>query len=457
MAPWQRISSTTVSRPIGENEMFLKLYEESGAPINRGAWSLSATATLEGKGAASDLLPGKVRRAWGHLRFQHPNIAAIVAEDKENLIYTIPEASTLDSWYDDTFKLVDNIRPAGTTTKTLPAQKPGSYMDLTYATQTREVQLYTMHWRTDGRGILLLLNDLLKLVAQDDLDDPQLLAWGEEVSRLAPPIEEVLGCPPDPNETQKKIAEECVGSFGRFAGAVGIPFIEDAGAPGATARYNLTFDKTFTEAVVKACKTRDITVTSAIHASLATANWRFSTEDRKLAHYTSCARWSLRPWIPAPFNTSAHAAALCTTGWMERVEQTNDWPGLARHYTSIYRRGLSSDFLHAHQMYASGLVQMMQNLPEGQPPQSEVDISSIGVVDQVLQPHYGSDEEGIELKAISVGLDMLTPQSMLFVWTFRGQLSLELCYNEAFHTRKQMDEFVLALRSILVHELQIVD
>lgn len=186
---------------------------------------------------------------------------------------------------------------------------------------------------------------------------------------------------------------------------------------------------------------------------MAAVNCAHAVPERKNQHYTSTARFSLRPYLPEPYSTPAYAAGLYTTGWMEKVEPSQEWIDHARYYQSVYRKGIYPGFLDAYRAYGSKLLEMLQKVSPGVPFPSDVDISSIGVAENLIQRSYGSDEGGIEVFSISVGTEILARSAVCFVWTFRDQLNLCVVFNQAFHERAQMDDFVNPVKSILMQEL----
>ncbi|KAF2877544.1 hypothetical protein BDV95DRAFT_625398 [Massariosphaeria phaeospora] len=438
MAPWQPTLASTYSRPLGENETFIKMVGDAGHPVAREHWAINSIATIVPKGGLAGTIAAQLRRAWGHLRFLHPSIAAF--PEGENLIYHVPGPHELQQWIENSFKVVDDAESAADVVRTLPV-RPQPSATITFITKTAELLGHTAHWRTNGIGVVMLFDALLRLVTQPDLGDPATLSWGEEVSRLAPAVEDAASIPDSPSATQKALGQTCVETFGLTSGAVGIPFLQGT-VPQGTLSAAVRLSPALTKGVVQAAKKRDISVTSAVHASLAFANWQHAAVDRKSQHYTSTVRFSLRP-------------GLYTTGWMERVEATESWEIIAKHYNEIYQRGLRKDFINGHREYAKGLSEMLHNLPEDLPPASDIDISSIGIAESLIERIYGSDEWGIEVDSVEVSVEILTPQATCFVWTFRDQLNLTVVYNEVFHAQAQMQDFVESIKSILLEELRV--
>jgi hypothetical protein len=282
------------------------------------------------------------------------------------------------------------------------------------------------------------------------------LPWGEEPKRLAPAVEDAADISAVANKQQMTLGNQYLSTFGLAGGAVGIPYDgETSTLPQGTRSARLTFDAPNTGAIVDKCKELGVSVTSAVHASVAAANWELATPDRKHEHYTSTVRFSLRPYLLSPFNGPEYAAGLYTTGWMEKVDAERAWLEHAKHYNQIYQKGISQEYLAAHRVYASELGNMLRNLPPDLPVHSDVDISSIGVAETWMKRSYGGDYSGIAVVGVSVGVEILSRQAVCFVWTFREQLNLSVVYNEAYHKEVQMRRFVAAVESALKTGLEI--
>ncbi|KAK6836736.1 hypothetical protein PG987_007231 [Apiospora arundinis] len=443
------------ARPIGENEDFIKLVGDAGLqlPYKREGWAINSTATVFPTGSFESAdLAALFRRAWGHLRFQHPSLAAELVPSSgvatTFLLYHVPASgAALDAWVDRTFRV---------------AADASSSADVIPTFQPSPCSLHTSHWRTDGVGVLLLLDALLALASDPTLADPALLAWGTEAERLAPSVEFAAAMPAKPTPEIKERATALSGTFAHAFGAIGIPYLGDADTPPAGTRSaTLTLDKEETKKIIAACKKLGFSVHVAVHASVAGANYALADEtDRARKHYTSTVRFSLRPYVSAPDSTPASAAGLYTTGWVKRVEPDMSWAERARSYTGEYKKGITREFLEAHREYATQLGAMLRGLKapgEGDvvpPPPSDMDISSVGVVDdKMVRRSYGTLQAGFEVTAVGLGVEILTRQGTMFVWTFREQLNLSVTYNEAYHSEEQMQEFVRTVRLQLLKGL----
>ena len=452
---WGELTAGRWVRSISENESFLKMLGDSGHALGREHWAVSATASFTPQGSlAQENLSSLVLQSWKNLRFNHPSIAAYPT-DGETFAYDVPDVAALDEWSSSTFQIVDD----GTTDELIASFKPGPYATLAYFPKSNELLLHTAHWRTDGIGALLLLDAIFHLMADPSLPEPTTLLWGQETARLAPPVEQAANMPTKPSDADKTLAQQCVEPFHTVTGSVGITYqgtIETAPASTRTAYLHLSAAET--DAVVHACKARGhpITVTAAVHASIAAANYAHAAPADQGKHYTSTIKFNLRPYLPEPYSGRAYAGAVYTTGWMKAVTASSTWDERAQAYSHDYRAGLTPAYISAHREYARGLSDLLRNMPQGGDPPSDVDISSLGVVDEKLvHREQGAAARGIQVDNVSVGVEVLTRQCVCFLWTFRERLSLSVVYNESFYTLEMVAAFLHTVEVVLFQELGI--
>ncbi|KAL8823888.1 MAG: hypothetical protein Q9191_005466 [Dirinaria sp. TL-2023a] len=451
---WSAVAPGRFQRTIGENETFIKLVGDPGHLLNREHWAINAVASFTPRGSlAQQDLPVLFARVWKILRFHHPSIAAYATDDK-TLEYTVPDGAALDQWTAETFDVVTEK----TADDLIHDFKPSPYAMLILLPQSNQILFHTAHWRTDGVGILLLIDAFLDLAVSPMLPDPDSLAWGQEVPRLAPAVESAAGMPTMPTDAIKSIAQGYAETFYQASDAIGIPYKGNASTiPSGTRSTHLTFDATETLGIVDQCRMRGFSVSSALHASVAAANRALALKDNKQKHYTSTIRFSLRPYLPKPYSTPAYASGLYTTGWMKTIPASASWVDHAKAYNEEYRKGLNDEYINSHRQYALALGELIRNMPQGGDPPSDVDISSIGIAEKLIARFKGSSDMGLEVQSVSVGVEILTRQCVCLVWTFRNQLNLNLVYNASFHDEGDTTEFLHSVKRILLHELAMQD
>ena len=447
--PWSEVAPRTFERAVGENELFIKLIGDSGHTLGREHWAINSIASFKTLGSLqNEDLSTLFLKAWKTLRFHHPSLAVQPANDT-SLIYNVPDAAALHQWATETFQVIENK----TADEIIPNIKPTSFATLTYLPASNEILGHTAHWRTDDVGVLLLIDLFFELATSPTLPDPNTLMWGQETARLAPAIEDAADVPIAPTDAIKTLSQKYVETFYPAAGAVGIPYKSEATVPRGTRSSRLIFSPSETNLVASQCKAKGFFVTSAVHASVAATNYALASLENKDKHYTSTVRFSFRPYLPKPYSTPAYASALYTTGWMRTVPASASWIENAKAYNDEYCNGLNKDFIVSHREYALGLCDLIRNMPQPQDPPSDVDISSIGIAESLIERVKGTEDRGVEVQSVSVGVEMLTRQCVCFVWTFRDQLNLNMFYNEGFHDEKDTALFLQTLKEILLKEL----
>ncbi|KAJ5623837.1 hypothetical protein N7510_000146 [Penicillium lagena] len=447
---WSNVSEQRYERPLGENETFIKILGDTARPFNREHWAINIIASVTPLGSlAKEHQSSLFREAWKALRFRHPTIAAYIV-DETKYVYDIPDLTALEKWTAETFQVIEDK----TADEVIASATRVPYATMTFLPQTGELLGRSQHWRTDGIGGLILMDDFLDLAAQS-AGGTSSLPWGEEIVRLAPCVEEAASSFITSEKQDKQLSQNYVASFGHAAGAIGIASRAPAEtSPGGTCISRLHLTEQETKAVLQGCKARNLSVTAAVHASIAGANYALATADDQNKHYTSTIRYSLRPFLPEPYSGRQYASTIFTTGWMFPVSSESSWLDRAKAYHGEYRKGLSHAYISAHREYAIGLCNLLRSLPKNIPSPTDVDISSLGVCERFVARAKGTAERGIRIDRVSGGLDMINRQSVCHVWTFRDQLCLNLAYNEAFYDRAEGDSFLQIVKASLLHELR---
>lgn len=450
--PWSEVSKGRHERAVGENETFIKILADAARPLNREHWAINVVAAVTPMGTiAQENLSSLFREAWKALRFLHPTIAAYIV-DEDTYVYEVPDSNALETWSAETFRVVEDK----SADEMIACMTPGRYATMTYLPKTRELLGHSQHWRTDGVGGFILMDDFLDLASRTPPPNASKLQWGQEPARLAASIEEAANVPVNPSTKDKELGAKCVESFGLAVGAIGIASrAPTETVPGGTHIARLHLTEAETSAVLQACKARKISVTAAVHASVAAANYALASWEDRSKHYTSTIRYSFRPFLPNPYSGREYAATIFTTGWMFAVPADSSWEERARKYHEQYHVGLSPKYISAHREYALGLCNLLRSLPQGAPSPTDVDISSVGVVERFMAREKGTVERGIRVDRVSGGLEMVDRQCVCHVWTFRDQMCLNLVYNEAFYGKAEMDAFLEVVRDSLLRELTV--
>ncbi|KAK6078946.1 hypothetical protein SCUP234_05872 [Seiridium cupressi] len=445
---WVQVSPGCWQRPIGENERMIKWIGDRAHAQGREQWSINAVGTLDFTEVPNEELFSCIRKAWALMRFNHPSIAATAFSDTLN--YQVPDTAALRQWGNETLHIISE--PSIDASDLIAGLKPSPFVTSYFILHTRQIILHTAHWRTDGFGALQLLNAFLEALTSNQAT--ATIPWGEEAARLCPSIEDVLQLPVEATEEIKAATADCLATLRHVPGSVGLPYDgTQATKPRGTRGIRRSLSENNTELIVSACEERNITLLSAVHASLAAINLRFAarnvSDSPNSGHYTSTMRFSLRPYLPAPFNTAQHASALYTGGYFAAVDPATGWREHATKYSSLYRVGLSHGFLISRRQYAATALNLMIQAAAAGPVRSEIDISSVDDAERLVTPIHHSNRGilDVEVKDISLGVECLAKETYLFCWTFRGNLEFNLVYNEAFYQKSVMETILDTLFS----------
>ena len=450
---WSKVSPGRYQRHIGENEKFIKAIGDHAHAAGREHWSITAKASFRlAEPLKADELSAKFRQAWKALRFEHPSIAS-TAED-ETLNYIVPSIDALESWSKETFFVHDGKLSAD---DLIASFKPCSYVTAHYLSESSELILHTAHWRTDGFGALQLVNAFFGAYTALPDRNPLDLPWGQEVERLVLSIEETLNLPQEATPEIKNAADQYISTLAHAKGAVGVVYRGDNSMlPLGTRSARLHLSQSTTLAISEACKMRNLSVLSAVHASVAAITYDGAPTGSKDKHYTSTMRFGLRPHLPEPYGRARYASGLYTGGYMFKVPASQSWAQKADLYNEEYRRGVTQEFLLARRHYALKVQDLMRKPPPtSNPPPSEVDISSVGNADLLVSPIHKAGHDSLEILDVSIGVETLTRQMYCFVWTFRNQMEFNLVYNEAYYDAAFPMELLSNLKSVLEVELEI--
>ncbi|CAF9926181.1 hypothetical protein IMSHALPRED_006887 [Imshaugia aleurites] len=453
--PWKMVSEGRFERPLGETEKLLWLIGASAFAFGKDEWHLFTTARLHlgCEALLGDEAVAALRKAWKSLRFEHPSIAVIT--DGATLTYDVPDVSSLEQWADKTF-IVD--RDTEEAEDVIASIGPCEQAQLHVLPHTRQIVLHTAHWRSDGRGLPQLLDRLLHFMTHPQLSS---LRWGEETSRLTICLEDAANMIDQVSPADQARVKEMAGQLLKGSPALTISCIGDTDTqPGSPRRCLLSLTALQTAALISTCRARNLTVTAAVHAAIATTNIAHATLSSKGLDYRSSIRRDLRARLKEPHNSPASAAALFNTATIFSLPADGTWTDFAKHLTDEYRGSYDDEQFRLHRVYYRQLVADITHAAtesSGTARAADVDISSIGLVENLLRREYGEGPGLVQVEDMAVSVNTCSRQAAVFVFTFRDCLNLYMTYNEAFYAREYMKRFLTEIKERLVAELGIGD
>ncbi|MCJ1307925.1 hypothetical protein MMC25_001573 [Agyrium rufum] len=443
--PWTEVSPGRFERPFDHLERHYLKILSTGIPLNREHYSISGAIRLEWDRPKKQIIDA-LRSAWKTLRFDYPSLAAVPLDDK--CVYEIPNEAALEAWLKETVVVLSS--DSETTVDDLYANfTPGNLAKIYYFPRSCEVVIHSSHWRIDGIGLLYLFDKLLKL-----LDEPREVQFGNEAERLSISLDEVMGLK---NEVKPELEQAATAQLMKILTnfpPVGLPTKPEK-VPGSSQRCRLELEPDLTSAIISNSKSKGYSVTTIIHAAIICANQVHADHDIPAKTYTSLLAYDLRKYCPAPYNTTNYPLCVYHTGFPATVVPSTLFEN-ASQLKSMYSQPLTEwnpspfDYLTSYVKQASALI--LAPLPEGTPIPSEVNLSSLGLLNGLLSAKYGKD---IEVKDFWLGVEMLTRVIMIHVWTREGRLTFSACYNREFYDASFVKTVLETVKQELVKGLGI--
>jgi hypothetical protein len=499
---WRETSPGLWERDVDEAEKFYyalaKLYEGSGRMFFAVTGHLSISVEIgreETREAVERRLDTALRGGWLALRYDHPTIASRVSHNPNTgklakSYRTCLSDTDREAWVAETYVPIStgetgeewaNSDPPAPKVATLFALKPRATAGglVTSNTVRLDLVLRSPHEIVDGIGTLHTFNNLMRLVADAYEQGSAFIIPrfdGSETTNLSPPFRVAANVPPELTERQKEhLSEQNAqkAAAGRDHGDVkvlGLPYQKGATAPGKHQRIALDFSEADTAALVAACKSLGATVTHAFHAAIAMAV-RDAQEKKEKAlkvRYVNYILRNERKSCVDPYNTPQHAVSVYhsvsgraltvdmslpasgeSVNPADRVEEFRSILEQMRHFYKAVADD-QDHYVLSLPIWEAGCPELPKTeaFPPVPPPRPNpsVSISSMGNIDVLIRSQHGQ---------ISVDKPWVTGEELgnglgLFLGTFRRKMTLSAAYNDAWHTKPEVEGFVYRCKEIVL-------
>lgn len=387
-----------------------------------------------------------LRNAWKALRFDYPGLA-VIPEGLNRKSYVLPNETSVEQWTEETF-FVEKTADYDSILANYPLRDLPS---LYFFPASSRILYLDSHWRIDGLGVCMLLNRFFSLLAAGTAS-PSTGMWVNDVDKISPSIEDAAGTPRTVDPKLDAFARAYIDHHHRNAVHVGgLPYNGDnKTGPGKMARTALVFDETSSVGLVAACKETGISVTAAIYAALAETMFGVLFSADK---YAAVMSLNMRNHLPHPYNTRDHAVQTYVRGITPSVSREDDFYQKARQLTAFYKEGNSEDFMRAFRLTAQYHAdELFKPRPHGTPPPSNIHLSSLGVVENHLERQHGN---AIQVADFQLGVNMMTRQVAIYIWTFDRRFNISLVYNDAYYHDSEMRNFLDSIMNVVKKEMGI--
>ncbi|KAI1340808.1 hypothetical protein F5Y15DRAFT_33245 [Xylariaceae sp. FL0016] len=455
---WMQASPNTYTQPYGFQEV---LYNAIAAPPGSpalfliGTWAtLSYTPSSPDNRLSVHELALRFRGAWLQMRLDYPTLAA--EGRPEGKTYTAPTSSAeLEQWLDETFI----VAPGRTAVEHWNSMVKTRHMSLFFLPEERQLFLQGEHHTLDGRGTMNFWDRFFQALASQTKDNPIKLD-GSEVSRLPPRSDDLL----DMTEKKPGRAEQRAHELLEPLTSMESPIFLPAQHPLPpcslrNAMLELKISTSATQSIIAACKAKGLSMTAAWHAAVVLATQTAQARRNEAmgagavagAQFGCFGNFDLRRYFPAP-GTGAGAPPLPDVYALNNHHCILPYvvtPGgktfaqLCRELGAFY----SQDVPRADPEVWSALGPMIRTMvPDFVKPQLDETtpaLSSLGVVDSFIKSTYvdadGKGKWGIE--HLWFGNTVMGPWFECFMWAWKGRLSFNICYNSAYYSHVEVEEF----------------
>ena len=441
---WRETSAGHFERPFDSLERFYRAISASGTAFDREHFVVNAVVRLRLNPSIGDIGQA-LRHAWMTLRYDYPQIAAYGRGN--TYIYEVPTASSINSWLSETFI---TEKATGSISSVCEDSAPSELAKMHYFPHTSEILFRSSHWRIDGIGSLHLLNQFLKTLAR-----PMSVTFGDEPKNLAVGLDEAANTPSQVTSEMEQSATDLLMQYVNNIPSIGLPTSKSQN-PGGSARCKVTFTLPLSTSVVARCKASGFSVTAATHAAIVGATLQHADPGKPADTYTSFSNFDLRKYLPPPYSSATKAVSIFHTGIPVVVKLSGfqkDAVQLQKLYSQRLNLPKQKNLFSFLACYVDKVNQLfVQPPPPGSLPPTEPSLSSLGIIDNFIADKHGNV---VEVTDFWLGVDMLSRQLMLYVWTHQGKLQLSACYNKEFYAREFVEIFLSDVKDILVEGLEI--
>ncbi|KAH7364779.1 hypothetical protein BKA65DRAFT_144332 [Rhexocercosporidium sp. MPI-PUGE-AT-0058] len=494
---WREVSPGRYERSIDEAEQFYtsmaKTWEATGhtyfaitacTGISIPRTYLSDASTLDAR------VEKAFRWAWKKLRYDHPTLAAPAEYDHrtkrcKKVYKTLRDEQELETWMTETFKVVEN----GWTGEAFASTDPpvGRYATLFLITPPEIGELEEQHLRRDilfrshhdlidGIGSLTLLNNFLRHAAMAfEAETEQPIDFGDEYRNLSPPLRIAAGMPQSPSTDQKtKLAKIQSANTAARAGVnvLSLPFSSTVQEPGNSQRSAIHFSSEESKDVVAKAKSCRATITQVFHAAIALVvrDLQPKKSHSREVRYFSYSLVNLRHCCIPPYHKPRHAASVyhCVSAnhlvvdltvpaeSTPSTEQTSEeFLSTLNQVRDFYQNAkIDADYLSIVPSLFSAVTPAYPAIPCEVPAPNQcpsVSLSSMGIVDRIVQPRQGPFEV---IEPWVLGAEYSTGIGV-FLGSWTGVLCLSASYNEAFHSKVEVLDFLERVKRVVIEGLEV--
>ncbi|RYP12420.1 hypothetical protein DL765_007350 [Monosporascus sp. GIB2] len=318
-----------------------------------------------------------------------------------------------------------------------------------------ELQLFLQgeHHILDGRGLMNFWDRFFMALASPTKEDI-MRTDGSEVSRLPPRSDDLLKMAEKKPGSGEQHAQELLAPLATMEAPINVPVLHPLPpCSPRNAALELKLSSRITKSIVAACKAQHLSVTAAWHAAVVLATQ--STQAKRNSalgagagsQFACFGNFDLRRYFPAPVATSppdpyALSNHHCVLPYVVAPDGKT-FSQVSRELGSFYQQDLPKADPEVWSAMGPMVRALVPDFTRAQLEETTPALSSLGVVDNFIGSLY-ADAEGKgcwRVEDVWFGDTVTGPWLECFMWAWQGRLSLNTCYNPAYYTHVEVDEF----------------
>ncbi|KAI4599795.1 hypothetical protein KJ359_001531 [Pestalotiopsis sp. 9143b] len=458
---WKQTAPNVYTQPYGFQEVLYNAI--SVPPGSPGLFLIGTHVTFNyqpssrGNNLTQDDLTARLRQAWLQMRQQYPTLAA--EGRPEGKTYTSPSSpAELEAWLAATFI----VTPSKTSAEHWKTMVKTRQMTLYYFPEEGQLFIQGEHHILDGRGAMNFWDRFFKnLASVPQQQEVVFQTNGSEVSRLPPRSDDLLDLTEKKPGRGEARASEILAPLLTMSAPIYVPVAQPVGACSPrNAAFELKLSARTTASIVAACKAQRLSVTAAWHVAVVLATQAVQAQRNDAAaqkpeeahpagtQFAAFGNFDLRRYFPAAADENLSDVQSLSNhhGVLPYVLELADktFSQMARELAVFYQQDLPKTDPKIWSALGPMIRMMVPEFTKTPLEETTPALSSLGVVDSFIASSYAdADGKGTwRVRDVWFGDTVTGPWLECFMWAWQGRLSMNTCYNPAYYSHVEVDEFL---------------
>ncbi|ETS80263.1 hypothetical protein PFICI_07792 [Pestalotiopsis fici W106-1] len=470
---WKQTAPNVYTQPYGFQEVLYNAI--SVPPGSPGLFLIGTHVTFNYQPSSPsnklthDDLAARLRQAWLQTRQQYPTLAA--ENRPEGKTYTSPSSmDELEAWLATTFIVI----PKKTSAEHWKTMVKTRQMTLYYFPEESQLFIQGEHHILDGRGAMNFWDRFFKNLASVSQLEATIQTDGSEISRLPPRSDDLLDLTEKKAGRGEARALEILAPLLTMSAPIYVPVAQPIGACSPrNAAFELKLSARTTASIVAACKAQRLSVTAAWHVAVVLATQAVQAqrnaasqpgnEARAGTQFAAFGNFDLRRYFPAAVDESLSDVHALSNhhGVLPYVFEPGNktFSQMVHELAAFYQQDLPQADAEIWSALGPMIRMMVPEFTKTPLEETTPALSSLGVVDSFIASSYAdADGKGVwHIRDVWFGDTVTGPWLECFMWAWQGRLSMNTCYNPAYYSYAEVDEFLQLVGEKLLEGLGIGD